>query len=125
MGMDADVIGVGPLTQEILETNGLDYEKGYYEHVPIGTIITTTFFNCVTTDMSRRLADAFGIGYPADFSLHDISKSKKPFILTHADWEEIGQIARNEQPDEEAEAEIECFKTCWAAGWVLIYRPNF
>jgi hypothetical protein len=125
MGMDADVIGIGPLTQEILRTGGLDYDDEKYKDLPVGTIITCSFFRCVTTGMSRELADAFGIGDPFDFGIHELSKTKRPFLLSHSDWLAVQVIAENEQTIKDAAKEIECFQACWRAGWTLLYRPNF
>ena len=122
MGMDANIIGIGPITQDILTTNGLD--KEHYEDVPIGTFIAASFFSCVTTDMSRALARSLRVE-PFDFAEHNIDKLRRPRLLEEIDWAEIGHISRNEKTDEDSENEIECFKACYEAGWLLIYQPNF
>lgn len=121
MGMDADVIGVGPITQEIQNTRGLNYLDKEYVNLVEGTIITSTFFHCVTSEMSRELAKALCIENPYDFAKHRVDG----WPLDKFDWDTIREIVENEQPEESATEEIECFKACHRAGWTLIYRPNY
>ena len=73
MGMDADVIAIGPFKAEIKDY--LDYPPHYYDEVPDGTKVLSTLFPCVGVDQSNNLAEIFGFD-AWDFSKHLIDCSK-------------------------------------------------
>lgn len=135
MGMDANVIGFGPLTKEILETDALDYPKSHYEGIPFGTMITASFFSCATSSLSRELATALGIDNPFDFAKHQIVSSIKNSFWKdglHASIDYTDRTARalykvalNGKEPEEAEDEVRCFYLCLSAGWTFFYQPNY
>jgi len=67
MGMDAELLAVGSFSREVVDA--LDYPSSFYDDTPVGAIIISTVAGCCTTDGSRGLADALGIG-PWSFEQH-------------------------------------------------------
>ena len=60
MGLDAQVIAIGQFLPDIAWS--LEYNESFYTNVPIGaTVLTNVFVGC-TSEESRRLANAFGVG---------------------------------------------------------------
>lgn len=114
MGMDADLIAIGPFSEDIIGM--LDYPPEYYEGVKPGTRVITTVFTCNTSDASNELADALGIA-PWDFGAHEIDfKGVNPEALT--EWVEEGGSAENELKD------VEIFLTLARKGFIFFFRPN-
>ncbi|WP_431047900.1 hypothetical protein [Roseateles sp. L2-2] len=60
MGLDAQVIAIGPFSQEI--ANSLEYAAQRYAGVPVGATVITTIFLAPTSSDSHALAEAFGVG---------------------------------------------------------------
>jgi len=60
MGLDAQVIAIGPFSQEIAES--LEYGPQRYSEVLDGATVITTVFLAPTSDDSRALAAVFGVG---------------------------------------------------------------
>jgi|SRR5690348_5277548 len=69
MGLDAEIIGVGPFTREIAGL--LDYPSEYYENARDGAIVTTRLFGCLTSADSHALAKCFGFE-AFDFNRHHL-----------------------------------------------------
>lgn len=69
MSMDADVIGIGPFSQDIIDL--LDYPAEYYDNVKHGAIIVVTVFRAPSTESSYLLASALGVD-AWDFNTHKI-----------------------------------------------------
>ena len=60
MGLDAQVIAIGPFSPEIADS--LEYGAQRYAEVPAGTTVVTNVFLAPTSDDSHALAAAFGVG---------------------------------------------------------------
>lgn len=60
MGLDAQVIAVGPFSKEI--ASSLEYGETYYADVKPGTTVVTNVFLAETSAASHALAAAFGVG---------------------------------------------------------------
>jgi hypothetical protein len=60
MGLDAQVIAIGPYSQAIVAS--LEYGAQRYADVEQGAIIVTTIFLAPTSVESHALAEAFGVG---------------------------------------------------------------
>ena len=121
MGMEADIIGFGPLTPEILQWDGLDYDQDAYADTVEGTIITSTFFRCVNGSQSHDLAEALCVEGTHDFNTHHIKAEN----IDKFNWQTLFDISSNEKPDDDAHNEIGCFSACLKAGWFFLYRPNY
>lgn len=59
MGMDAELIAIGPFSQAVVEH--LDYPKDFYEDTPDGATVITSLFACGSSDSSHGLAKAFRV----------------------------------------------------------------
>ena len=60
MGLDAQVIAVGPFSPEVLPA--LEYAPARYAGVSPGTTVVTNVFVACTSEASYQLAAAFGVG---------------------------------------------------------------
>ena len=60
MGLDAQVIGIGPFSPDIAES--LEYGAQRYAEVEPGATVVTTVFLAATSGESHDLAEAFGVG---------------------------------------------------------------
>lgn len=90
MGLDAQVIAIGPFSPEI--AGSLEYGAQRYADVPNGATVVTTIFLAPTSGDSHDLAAAFGVGafemgkhhldaYKADLArLRDVSSERE---VTH------------------------------------------
>jgi len=72
VGLDAELIAIGPFIPKLVERHLLDYADHYYEKVELGAPIITRVFWCCTSDQSRYLASCFGFD-ALDFSRHFIN----------------------------------------------------
>ena len=112
MGMDADLLAIGPFSPDI--AGMLDYSAECYEGVKPGTKVVTTLFSCVTSDESNELAEALGIA-PWDFGAHEIDiKNVNAKALT----EFAESTAENELKD------VQIFVTLASKGFIFFFRPN-
>ncbi len=60
MGLDAQVIAIGPFSQDVVEA--LEYPPGHYGNVQQGDVVVTNVFVASTSADSHALAKAFDIG---------------------------------------------------------------
>lgn len=60
MGLDAQVIAVGPFSPEV--SSALEYGRDFYVGVEQGATVVTNVFIAGTSDASHQLASAFGVG---------------------------------------------------------------
>lgn len=60
MGLDAQVIAVGPFSQSVLPA--LEYGPEFYAALIPGTTIVSNVFLAGTSEASHQLAAAFGVG---------------------------------------------------------------
>lgn len=114
MGLDADIIAIGPFKREIVAY--LEYPEKYYVGVPEGATVITTFIFCSTSNSSsRRLAEACGFG-AWDLGKHKIDPERVNLALL----DEVGQVASGYSEG----AVIEEFTALRDAGFAFYYRPN-
>ena len=125
MGMDAYVIGIGPLTKEILDKGGLEYSSNNYDGTPLGTVITSTFFHCNTTSQSMELANILGVGDRYNFADHSFNKETKPELSDINAWIELLVLAESTLDNEYATKVRDTFYECFNTGWIFFYRPDF
>jgi len=60
MGLDAQVIAIGPFSQEALPA--LEYPATFYSDLPAGATVVSNVFIARTSEASHQLAQAFGVG---------------------------------------------------------------
>lgn len=76
MGMDADVIAIGPF--EVLRSAGcLDYPLDFYEDVETGDVVLGTVALAYTTGQSQILAEICGVE-PWALGKHRVGEPKTP-----------------------------------------------
>jgi hypothetical protein len=73
MGLDAQVIAIGPFSPEIADS--LEYGGQRYADVPNGATVVTTIFLAATSGESHDLAAAFGVG-ALDMGKHHLDAYK-------------------------------------------------
>lgn len=112
MGMDADVIGIGKFSSDIVDL--LDYPPEFYSDTQEGADIITTVFIAGTSDQSHQLARAMGID-PWDFNAHKIDTSK-------VSADELVEFVEH-SPDHE-EKDIDEFMQLVEKGFTFFFRPN-
>ena len=112
MGMDADVIGAGPYSDDIQHI--LDYPADYYHKTKPGTIILVTLFIAESTQESHELAEALGVD-PWDFNTHRINPEKldKGSLMEYA----CGAAGYGIE-------HVEAFFKLIEKGFSFFYRPN-
>jgi len=60
MGLDAQIIAIGPFSRAALPA--LDYPAEFYADVADGDTVITNVFTAITSDLSYELARCFGVG---------------------------------------------------------------
>ena len=60
MGLDAQLIAVGPFSRSLLPA--MEYPANFYADVPEGVTIVRTVFSALTSASSHSLARCFGVG---------------------------------------------------------------
>lgn len=70
MGLDAQVIAVGPYSRAIVA--GLEYPESDYAKVPEGATVVSNIFVALTSEESNGLAAAFGVG-AMDLGRHELN----------------------------------------------------
>ncbi|CAG1021595.1 hypothetical protein MTYM_01108 [Methylococcales bacterium] len=60
MGLDAQVIAIGPYSSEV--TTSLEYGTPFYAGIAPGSVVVTNVFIAGTSESSHKLASAFGVG---------------------------------------------------------------
>lgn len=109
MGMDADVIAIGPFSRDIADC--LDYPSGFYKDTEEGSPVLSTLFLCNTSQASKELAEAFGID-SWDFNQHKLDDvvHVQTLAAINSEWEAI--------------AEYNKFLRLKERGFEFYYRPN-
>ena len=59
MGLDAQVIAIGPLSDAVLPA--LEYGPEFYAGISAGTTVVSNLFLAGTSEASHQLANAFGV----------------------------------------------------------------
>ena len=115
MGMDADIICVGPFSRKVLDC--LNYDKENYENVEEGTPVSATICGCNTTDQSRELGRCVGVEDPYDFSTHHITEDK-------VNWTALS-LMQFEVDYAEKCSQWRRLEILIQNGFTCIYQPNY
>ena len=106
MGLDAQVIAIGPYSSEI--ATSLEYGERFYSEVVPGTTVVTNVFIAGTSDASHKLASAFAVG------AMELGKHKlEPAQANIAQLEEVFGEENTRQ-----------FSRLAQAGFTFFYLPN-
>ena len=73
MGLDAQIIAIGPYSSEV--DSSLEYGTAFYADVTPGTIVVTNVFIACSSETSHKLAAAFGVG-AMDLGKHKLDPDK-------------------------------------------------
>lgn len=73
MGLDAEVIAIGPFSQCVL--NALEYGPNFYSNVEEGVLVIVHVFLACNSENSHLLASAFGVG-AMDLGKHHLSAQR-------------------------------------------------
>jgi hypothetical protein len=83
MGLDAQIIGIGPFSKAI--AHALEYPADYYASVPASTTVVTTVFEALTSQQSHALAKCFGVE-AMDLGRHVLDASAADMISLRAEF---------------------------------------
>ncbi len=91
MGMDAQVIAIGPFDEEIVDA--LEYGRGSYDNVEKGVTVVTNVFVACTSEESRALALAFDAG-PWELGSHHLAPhlAKIPVLVELFEQENVDRF---------------------------------
>ena len=106
MGLDAQVIAIGPFSTGI--ASALEYGEQRYEGVPAGATVVSMVFLAATTDESVALAAAFGVG-AFEMGKHRLDAQK-------ADIDKLTELF--------GEADARNFQRLAGSGFDFFYMPN-
>lgn len=106
MGLDAQVIAIGPFSDDVLPC--LEYGALCYAEVEQGTTVVTNLFIACTSEASHALAKAFGVG-AMELGKHHLSPIGTDMALLR---EHFG------------ERDVACFERLAERGFQFYYLPN-
>ncbi|MEG3998075.1 hypothetical protein, partial [Microcoleus sp. SVA1B1] len=113
MGMSAELIAIGPYSEEISEF--LDYRAKYYSKIQPGAIVTRRLFGIVEgSTLSREFAALIGISDPWDFNQHKVLLSR----LDNEGLRRFSEIYSDYAQDYKA------FEALRYAGFEFHFRPE-
>lgn len=114
MGMNADVIAIGPFSKSIAGL--LDYPAEFYDNTKPGTTVITTFCSAPGINTSNMLAAAMGVD-PWDFNTHKIDSEN---IIRG-----LGALTEFAFATGESVIELnEHFNRLAKEGFTFFFRPN-
>lgn len=111
MGMDADLIAIGPFHPELGEY--LAYSPDYYHDVPARALVTTELFSCQTSGLSEELAEAVG-AKPWDFRTHQVNKNQ-------INWQALRELSTRLFLSGD---HVKALGLFLKHGFTVLYRPN-
>lgn len=106
MGLDAEVIAIGPYSEEVLPA--MEYGPERYRDVQKGQSVIVHVFIACTSEESYELAEAFGVG-AFELGKHHLEPE-------HANIDKL--VSRFGQQD------VDQFKLLRANGFSFYYLPN-
>ena len=106
MGLDAQLIAIGPFARRLIPF--LEYPADFYVSVPEATTVINSFYTCLTSDESHRLASAFGVG-ALQLHHHVLNSGVADLTVLAALWEP---------------SQIEAFCQLRDAGFQFYYLPH-
>lgn len=120
MGMDADIICIGPFSRDILDC--LNYDAEDCKGIEEGRLVSITICHCNTTDQSHELARCFKNLDPQDFNTHHITEDRVQWIsLSMMYFDADGcRLHTSKHPLQWQRLEILLNR-----GFTCIYQPNY
>lgn len=116
MGMDAEVIAIGPFSQSLAECGALGYPEKYYVNCKSGeTVIVSGVLQMRTNQGSAALAEALGTE-AWTLNKHVINTKK-------IDWVKVEMVMRD-QAAHEASGDLFHMQQLADAGFTFYYLPN-
>lgn len=106
MGLDAQVIAIGPFSRSV--TSALEYPTEYYDDVREGSKVISCVFEALTSEQSHKLAEAFGVG-AMELGNHHLSPAK-------ANLEQLVELFDEEN--------VKRFELLCRHGFDFYYLPN-
>ena len=106
MGLDAQVIGIGPYSQKLVSS--LEYPQHFYPDVAEGKTVITHVFEALTSEQSHSLAESFGVK-AMDLGDHVLKPDS-------ADLIQLERVFGSEP--------VQKFQTLQQAGFKFYYLPN-
>ena len=106
MGLDAQVIAIGPYSSEIVSS--LEYGEKFYTGVAPGTTVVTNVFLAGTSDASNKLASAFGVE-AMELGRHKLDPNR-------ADIAQLEEVFGNQN--------VQQFRHLAQADFAFFYLPN-
>ena len=106
MGFDAQVIAIGPYSTEV--ASALEYGPEFYQGISVGITVITNVFVAGTSEVSQKLAEAFGV-QAMELGNHMLAASKADTYILAALFGEV---------------EVEKFLLLARHGFNFYYLPN-
>ena len=106
MGLDAQVIAIGPYSEKI--ASSLEYRAAFYASVAPETSVVTNVFVAGSSDASHKLAGAFGVG-AMELGKHRLNPSRANIAVLSELFGEEG---------------VQKFQRLAEAGFTFFYLPN-
>ena len=113
MGMNAEIIAIGPFSQSVVDV--LDYGSEYFKNTKSGSIITVRLFGMSGSSSSREFAKMLGISDPWDFNSHKIKSE-------NINFEELKKFIN--ELHEDYNEEFERFLILMENGFEFHFRPE-
>lgn len=118
MGMDSNIICVGPFSGEVVDC--MNYDKDDYSGVKDGTPVSVTLCGCNTTEQSRELAACLSAD-PGDFNTHLVTDKKVHWTsLGLMDFEQDYGEVKLGRP-----RQWQRLEKLLLHGFVCIFQPNY
>ena len=116
MGAEAELMAIGSFDDDLVEH--LDYGPWDYKDVKPGQRVVTTLVLCRTTDASKALAEALGVGY-MELGRHVFDG------LTPVQFRALMRFALVGEGKVAADCRVEAIDVLSRrGGWTFVYRPN-
>ena len=115
MGMDAELVAIGPFSEDIV--NYLSYPPEYYEDTEKGNTVYTVICSMATSAGSEELAQALGIE-PWDFNRHFFTSD----MMNAANFAVMMQDSKDGNFD--FDESIDAISALKGKGFLFIYLPN-
>lgn len=113
MGLSAEIIAIGPFSQDVVEFLG--YPVAFFANTKEGAIVTCRLFGIAQgSTLSRHFASLLGVSDPWDFNQHRIDRA----LVDIAGLEAFGE----QYPD--YESDVQALKVLLRAGFDVHFRPE-
>ena len=122
MGMEAELIGIGPYSDRV--KNHLAYPAEDYRGITLGTKVYTLVAYCETSHQSRDLADLCQVKI-GEFGSHYINRERAKLLAQKFEdmpWEEKVRLEEDWRPD--VMAVMDKFIVLARGGFEFYFLPN-